>query len=315
VAVGINRATPVLPASLVTLTLLGVRDRALTLEQVQRILRPLLDYVEVRGLPTSGTSALRHPVRVAAVLDGLAKADVVSTYGGGDEPVYSITPGQHLVAAFYRNNAIHWFVNRAIVELTMIALAERGAGRVSDGWTQALALRDLLKYEFFFPDKDVFRAELRGELELIDPNWSTRGGSVGDVRELLAATGFLLAHRVLRSFVEAELVVAELLLRRGDQPLTNERQFLVDCAGIGQQMLLQGRVHSAEALSGELFAAALRLAGGRKLLNAEPGPQLRARRAEFAEELREVAGWIAQAAEIDRGTMVEPPDGGADLPD
>ena len=116
---------------------------------------------------------LRRPGRLAAALQGLDRAGVVSTYTGGDEPVYSITPGQHLVAAFYRNNAIHWFVNRAIVELAMIEVAERGSDRpVVEAWAEALRLRDLLKYEFFFPEKDAFQAELISELELIDPEWS-----------------------------------------------------------------------------------------------------------------------------------------------
>jgi glycerol-3-phosphate O-acyltransferase len=304
VAVGINRATPVLPQSLLTLALLGVRDQALTLDQVSRLLAPVLDYIEARSLPQSGTSQLRQPWQLAAALHGLERAKVVTVYTGGDEPVYSITPGQHLVAAFYRNNSIHWFVNRAIVELAMIEVAEQAGDRpLATAWAEALELRDLLKHEFFFPEKEVFRGELLDELELIDPKWAERSGSVADVRALLAASGFLFAHRVLRSFVEAELVVAERLVVHPVNVPVDEKAFLADCAGSGQQMLLQGRVHSAEALSGELFGAALRLAEGRQLLAAGEGPEagsdLAARRAEFAAQLRHVAERIRLAAEID----------------
>ncbi len=303
VAVGINRATPVLAPSLLTLALLGVRDRALTLDQVRRILVPLLDYVDRRRIPESGTAVLRHPGRVSAVLEDLVRADVVTSYTGGDEPVYSITPGQHLVAAFYRNNSIHWFVNRAIVELAIIAAAEQGSQRpVMVAWAEALRLRDLLKYEFFFPDKQAFQTELIGELELIDPTWAEQAGSVENARALLASSGFLMAHRVLRSFLEAELVVAERLAGHGGHPLTDQKSFLAECAGTGQQMLLQGRVHSAEALSGELFASALRLAAGRDLLEAPVGTadgDLGRRRAEFAAQLRDVVHRVRQAAEID----------------
>lgn len=304
VAVGINRATPVLPQSLLALALLGVRDRALTLEQVGRLLAPVQDYVESRSLPQSGTAALRRPWQLAATLNALERDKVVTIYAGGDEAVYSITPGQHLVAAFYRNNSIHWFVNRAIVELAMIEVAEQGGDRpLATAWAEALRLRDLLKHEFFFPDKEIFRRELLDELELIDPKWTERSGSVADVRALLASSGFLLAHRVLRSFVEAELVVAErLVVHPVDRPI-DEKAFLADCAGSGQQMLLQGRVHSAEALSGELFGSALRLAEGRQLLAAAEGSQaaqdLAARREEFAGQLRHVADRIRLAAEID----------------
>jgi glycerol-3-phosphate O-acyltransferase len=308
VAVGINRVTPVLPASLLTLALLGVRDRALTLDQVREILVPVLDYIDTRRLPESGTTLLRHPGRLVAALQGLERAGVLTSYTGGDEPVYSIAPGEHLVAAFYRNNSIHWFVNRAIVELAMIAVAEQGSDRpVLDAWDEALRLRDLLKYEFFFPDKGAFQAELIAELELIDPAWSKRAGSIHEVRSLLASSGFLVAHRVLRSFVEAELVVAERLAEHGDHALTDEKAFLTDCAGVGQQMLLQGRVRSPEALSGELFGSALRLAGGRGLLEPDAGASsdhdLSFRRAAFAAQVGEVVARIQLAAETDAELM------------
>ncbi len=54
VAVGINRVTPVMATALVTLALLGVRDRALTLGQVRRVLEPVREYVLDRGLPRGG---------------------------------------------------------------------------------------------------------------------------------------------------------------------------------------------------------------------------------------------------------------------
>ncbi len=304
VAVEINRATPVLPQSLLAMALLGVRDRALTLQQVGQLLTPVLDYVEARSLPQSGTTGLRRPWQLAATLNSLAQDKVVTVYTDGDEPVYSITPGQHLVAAFYRNNSIHWFVNRAIVELAMIEVTEQAGDRpLATAWAETLRLRDLLKHEFFFPDKEIFRRELLDELELIDPKWAGRSGLVADARAMLSSSGFLFAHRVLRSFIEAELVVAErLVVHSVDRPV-DEKAFLADCAGHGQQMLLQGRVHSAEALSGELFGSALRLADGRQLLGAAESSQerldLAARREAFAVQLRHVADRIRLAAEID----------------
>uniref|UniRef100_UPI00195402BA hypothetical protein n=1 Tax=Escherichia coli TaxID=562 RepID=UPI00195402BA len=80
---------------------------------------------------------------VEEVLDTLVAGGVVGRHDGGSAPVFFIEPGQHSIAAYYRNSAIHWFVNRAIAEL----------GRGVEG---ALALRDLLKFEFFFSDKPVF---------------------------------------------------------------------------------------------------------------------------------------------------------------
>src|SRR6516162_4744185 len=65
VAVRINRVTPATATALVTLALLGVRDRALTLGQVRGVLEPLRAYLDERGLPHSGdglrtAAGLRH---------------------------------------------------------------------------------------------------------------------------------------------------------------------------------------------------------------------------------------------------------------
>jgi glycerol-3-phosphate O-acyltransferase len=286
VAVRINRVTPVLATALVTLALLGVRDRALTLGQVRQVLEPVLDYVEARKLPGSGLELLRRPAGVRGVLRALARENVVTEYSGGVEPVYAIERGQHLVAAFYRNSAIHHFVNRAIAELTLL----RPGG---PAWEEAERLRDLLKFEFFFPERETFRAELVDELRLIDPDWERRDGA-----ELLARSGFLIAHRVLRSFLDAQLVIAEQLAGRDPRAPIVEKEFLAECAGVGQQMLLQGRLHGPESLSRELFASALKLATNRDLV--DPGrEELRERRAAFAAQLRDTVGRVTEIDEID----------------
>jgi glycerol-3-phosphate O-acyltransferase len=78
---------------------------------------------------------------------------------------------------------------------------------------------------------------------------------------------------------------------------------LAECSGVGQQLLLQGRIHSAEALSRELFASALKLAEGRGLLGPATDPagagDLAAARARFAEEVSAVVRRIGVAADID----------------
>ena len=76
-----------------------------------------------------------------------------SRYAQGTEPVYGINPGQHSVAAFYRNSAIHWFVNRAITELAwFMDSARRPSDPLPQAWQRGFALRDLLKFDFFFSD-------------------------------------------------------------------------------------------------------------------------------------------------------------------
>jgi glycerol-3-phosphate O-acyltransferase len=286
VAVRINRVTPVTATALVTLALLGVRDRALTLGQVRGVLEPLRAYLAERGLPHSG-DVLRTEAGVRRVLDALAQQNVVTVYSGGEEPVYAIERGQHLVAAFYRNSAIHHFVDRAVAELVLLSAP-------ADRWDEAMRLRDQLKFEFFFPDKASYRADLRAELERLDPGWET----APDGRAVLEGSELLVANRVLRSFLDAQLVVAERLAVRPPRLPIVEKEFLDECGGIGQQMLLQGRLHGPESLSRELFSSAVRLAANLDLI--DPGrEELAASRRAFAARLREVVTRLIMIDEID----------------
>jgi glycerol-3-phosphate O-acyltransferase len=289
VAVGINSVTPVVATALVTLTLLGVRDRALTLGQVQRVLEPVREYVLARGqgdadVPSAET--LRTAGGLRRVLRALAASKVVTIYSGGEEPVYAIDRGQHLVAAFYRNSAIHHFVDRAIAEVVLLDEPERRR--------EALAgLRDLLKFEFFFPDRQAHEAQIGAELDRLGASWEAPDGPA-----VLAGADFLIAHRVLRSFLDAQLVVAERLAARDPRTPVVEKDFLDECAGMGQQMLLQGRLHGSESLSRELFTSALKLAANLDLV--DPGREELARgRQAFAARLRETVAKLVRIDEME----------------
>jgi glycerol-3-phosphate O-acyltransferase len=289
VAVRINRVTPVTATALVTLALLGVRDRALTLGQVRGVLEPLRAYLTDRRLPHSG-DLLRTDDGVRRVLGALAQQNVVTVYAGGEEPVYAIERGQHLVAAFYRNSAIHHFIDRAVAELVMLS-------EPADRLDEAMRLRDQLKFEFFFPDKASYRTELRAELDRLDPGWETEP----DGRGVLERSPLLVASRVLRSFIDAQLVVAERLAARPPERPVEEKEFLDECAGVGQQMLLQGRLHGPESLSRELFASAVKLAANLDLIDpGGPGrADLAGRRREFAAHLHDVVARLIIIDEID----------------
>jgi glycerol-3-phosphate O-acyltransferase len=302
VAVRINQVTPVTATALVTLALLGVRDRALTLGQVRGVIEPLRTYLALDGvggpgltehrLPHSGDT-LRSDAGVRRVLGALAQQNVVTVYTGGVEPVYAIERGQHLVAAFYRNSAVHHFVDRAVAELVMLS-------EPADRWDEAMRLRDQLKFEFFFPDKASYRTALSAELDRLDPAWAT----VPDGRAVLERTDLLVASRVLRSFIDAQLVVAERLAARPPEQLVADKEFLDECGGVGRQMLLQGRLHGPESLSRELFSGALKLAANLDLTDPG-GADLVQRRQEFAAHLHAVIARLITIDEIDAASRRE----------
>ncbi|MFG1796799.1 glycerol-3-phosphate 1-O-acyltransferase [Nocardia sp. NPDC049149] len=309
IAVGINAVTPITVNALVTLALLGVHERALTLGEVRTVLAPVLGYIEKRDLPRGELTALRDDQGLAVVLEQLSLAKVVTVYRGGLEPVYSIEAGAHLEAAFYRNSAVHWFVNRAILELSILAaLDSDGADQLSTGWDEAFRLRDLLKFEFFFPERAEFAEQMTAEMLLLDPEWHshTRENTLGsDIMAVLTESGFMMAHRVLRSFFDAQLVVAERLAARDPEVELDRKQFIAECVSVGKQMMLQQRLHSPESVSTELFTTALKLAGNYGLLepvsddSAKRRADLTERRVEFAERLRTIGARISQAAALD----------------
>ncbi|WP_067568407.1 glycerol-3-phosphate 1-O-acyltransferase [Nocardia acidivorans] len=310
VAVGINDVTPITVNALTTLVLLGVHERALTRAELGNAIAPVLDYIETRSLPRGELETLRDDHGLAVVLEQLAVAKVVTVYRGGLEPVYAIGAGAHLEAAFYRNSAVHWFANRAILELAVLTAVEAPEGdQLRVGWEAAYRLRDLLKFEFFFPERAEFTSQLTAEMLRVDPEWHRRtaAGTVGsEIIARLAESGFMMAHRVLRSFFDAQLVVAERLAARDPAVTIDKKTFIDECLQVGKQMLLQQRLHSPESVSSELFGSALKLADNHGLIEPGDDPEdLVARRTRFAAELRAIGGRISRAATLDPSNRLD----------
>jgi glycerol-3-phosphate O-acyltransferase len=294
VAVRINRVTPITPTSLVTLALLGVGGRALTLEETGVSLKNIVDYVHRRRLPTTTEiDDLDTPAGLRRALDALVGSGVVSRFAEGPEPVYAIGANQHLTAAYYRNTVIHFFVNGAIAELALLAAAEDGVrDRIAAFWDEAMRLRDLLKFEFFFADKDAFRDEIRDEIELHDHDWEASVAVSGvAIRALIRRFKPFSAHRILRPFLDAYRVVGDALERRDPSAPFDEAAFIASCIALGKQYDLQRRVRSEESVSKVLFGTALRLARNRGVVDGPAAASLdpaalAERRRAFAEEIR-----------------------------
>jgi glycerol-3-phosphate O-acyltransferase len=297
VCVRINRVTPITPTSLVTFALLSINDRALTLAQTHTVVRELAEAVQKRRLPTTTTVALQTPEDVLAPLNALVESGVVTRFAEGTEPVYLIGPEQQLTAAYYRNTIIHFLLNGALVELALLhvidklaptaATAAQPGGALELFWEEALRLRDLFKFDFFFADKDTYRGEIADEMALIDCEWkATLATGVDGARRLLDRALPYTAHGVLRPFVEAYRVAAEVLLLPDSEALVDENALVKRCLQLGKQFHLQRRIHSGEAISKVLFETAFKLARNRGLFEKT---DLRARREAFAREVADVA--------------------------
>ncbi|MFF0817551.1 glycerol-3-phosphate 1-O-acyltransferase [Rhodococcus sp. NPDC003318] len=290
----INEVTPITASSLVLLPFLGIEDRALTVYELEKIMTPLIEYILARDLPTAGDVDLTNPQVIRKALQTHLDSGALTRYADGDEPVYYLGSDQHLVAAFYRNNSIHFLVARAIAELVIQGAVDNPPDDlVTSGWEDAKRIRDVLKFEFFFPDKVTFEKQMRDELTLIRPGWENDLDDPDHAAKMLHAVRPFLAHRVLQPFLEAYEVVADQLTSTPVSKPFDEKAFVTECLGIARQRRLRQQIASSESISAELFGTALALARNRGLV--EPAPTsppaswedgVVERRARFAAEIR-----------------------------
>ncbi|MFV8315876.1 lysophospholipid acyltransferase [Mycobacterium sp. 23] len=301
----INRATPVTPTAVVSLALLGA-DRSLSISEVLSTVSPLARYINARNWAVAGAADLTNRSTIRWTLHQMVNSGVVSVYDAGTEAVWGIGAEQHLVAAFYRNTAIHILVDRAIAELALLAASESaessGDGFVSPAAVrdEALGLRELLKFEFLFSARAQFERELADEVKLIGPVEDTSKEVIAaDVRKLLESADLLLAHLVLRPFLDAYHIVADRLAALEDEAL-DEDAFLTECLEVGKQWELQRRIANAESRSMELFKTALRLARHRELVDGADQADIAKRRREFADEIATASRRVNVIAELAR---------------
>ncbi len=288
----IGEVMPITPASVVTLALLAADHEAVTAEHLQRDIRELAGYIAKRDLPVTEPIELDTPDKVDDVMGLLADNGLVSEFAEGPEAVYRIVQDQELEAAYYRNTIVHFFINGAMIEIALLKTADSG-GDESVFWDEVMALRDLLKFEFFFRDKARFMDEIEAELAMHSPDWKQRVAA-GEARALLDDITPLLAPASLRPFLEAYAVVADSLHAEGDAEI-DQKEFIPTALGLGRQLVLQNQHLHAESVSTALFKSALSLAENRELLS---GNDLEERRRVFQEEVADVLDRARRVSKI-----------------
>ncbi|MCU1639955.1 MAG: glycerol-3-phosphate O-acyltransferase [Nocardia sp.] len=286
----INRTTPVSATAAVCVAMLGA-DRGLTLDEVCATVAPLAGYLAARGWPVAGGADLTDRGTVEETLHALVDSGVLTCYDGGPIAVWVVCDNQHLVAAVYRNSAVHVLLVRAIAELSLLAIVRTPNGDNRTGWSEALALRELLKFDFFFAGRAEFAGELWDEIAIMAGDSEHRLTEIqkDDAETWLADSTPLVAHLVLRPFLDAYRIVAhELTCAPGGEGF-DEDQFLDSCLRLGKQWTLQHRIASEESVTQEMFGTALKLARHRGLLSNTAGDaEVTDRRRQLVAELDKV---------------------------
>jgi glycerol-3-phosphate O-acyltransferase len=330
VAWRINQGMPVTATAIITTILLAARGMALTFEEIRLALGDGLSYLSSRSVPqTASAQALTAAGPVRATLDALVAGGLVTLVGDGREPVWVIGPEHQLAATFYRNSAVHFLLDTALCELAVLRARDEPTDPGAAFWTEIAWLRDLLKFEFYFPEREEYRRQVQAEMERHDPSWEAQlqaGPPAADA--LLAAMRPLVSQVIVRPFVEAYRLVADVLasedVTAGVDTLADDAEVTKRALGLGHQYVAQSRLRSSESVSVLLFGTALQLARNRGLF--DPAPELAKKRAAFLAELRDLLRRIDQIEELalrryarDAGVAargrVRPPRGqGTDVP-
>jgi glycerol-3-phosphate O-acyltransferase len=289
VAVEANNVTPITFPSLVTMSLLGAAPRALTEEEVVDDLNGLLGWADSRGLRISPDFNRAYAEQMDGLLGIMIEEGIVTRYDEGPEVVWGIALEQHPVASYYRNTIIHFFVNKAIIELALLRASEHeGEGAAEIFWQEAEELRDLFKFEFFYAPTEQFRQQIRDELNRYHEGWEAvlEQGAAG-LAQMLDQLYPIVAHVTLLTYAEAYSVVASLVARMEHGETIDEDSCVSEALTYGRQRYLQRRISSESSIGKLLFRNAYRLLQSRQLVEGG-GPDVKERRLALSRQLREL---------------------------
>ena len=290
VAVEANRVTPLTVTSVICLILLSTAPRGVTAAELLAATAALSDWARARDVRLCRELESGDAAALTATIDTLVASGLLARYEAGRETIYSIDPARHAMASYYRNIIAHHFLDRAMIELALFQLRDADRGDATGAfWRHVDRLRDLFKFEFFYPPRDEHRAALEAELTRIDPAWPKRLAS-GDrgVAQLIRRCQPVVGHAILLPFAEAYSVVADLLVRARPGEAVDAKALVEAALEEGRRAYLLRRISSEAAIGKLLFENGLTMMrhmglveGGRA--NPASADTLAARRALLAE--------------------------------
>ena len=289
VAVEANHVTAITFPSLATMSLLGAAPKALTENEVVADLNALLRWANARDIRVSKDFNLTFGDQIQSLLGIMLDEGIVTRYDEGPEVVYGIGLNQHAVASYYRNTVVHFFVNKAIIELALLTASENeGPDALNIFWAEVDQLRDLFKFEFFYAPTEVFHQQIRDELSRYDQDWQTLlSQGTFAFSQLLNRMTPLVSHVTLLIFTEAYSIVAALAARMDYSETLIEKACVTDALKLGRQAYLQRRINSEASIGKLLFNNGFKMLQSRGLTDAGE-PPLAERRLKQSHQLRDL---------------------------
>ena len=118
------------------------------------------------------------------------------------------------------------FLTRAVAELALLAVSEQreSSESLSQFWSEVQELRDLFKFEFFYPDTQLFEQQIDVELCRDEPNWrALLSENPDNARLIMNRLSPKLGHVALTVFAEAYSIGTDILIRHsGGEPMEEE---------------------------------------------------------------------------------------------
>ncbi len=267
VAVEANRATPLTLTSLMCLSLLGTAPRAMTADELRAVINFFVEWAQERNIRFSDDLTKQNLEGIQRVVDTLVNSGLFMRYDQGSSTVYAIQPEKHPLASYYRNSIIHHFLDKAIIEMSLLKAREDKDKVAADVfWDETDRLRDLFKFEFFYPPKDEYRENLKAELTRACPDWKMKldqGGVM--LKSLTNRFQPLIGHAVFLPFVESYTVVLDILSRLEPGQVIDKKHCVEEALKEGRQAYLLRRITSEASIGKILFENGFKMAASQDL--------------------------------------------------
>jgi glycerol-3-phosphate O-acyltransferase len=141
------------------------------------------------------------------------------------------------------------------------AREEKASAATDVFWSETERLRDLFKFEFFYPSKEEYRQNLELELTRVNPMWHDTlelGGAA--LKSLTNEFQPLISHAVFLPFVEAYTIVLDVLSSLAVGQSINKKECVEMGLKEGRQAYLLKRISSEASIGKILFENGFKMA-------------------------------------------------------
>lgn len=288
VGVEVNRVSPITLTGLMCMSLLGAAPRAQTIEEMVTQMDILKAWAEHRDIRFTSDFEHGRTRQTLKLIKQMVDSRLINRYDEGPHTVYAMDADQHMMASYYRNTIVHHFVTKAITELALMAASEVHNDVLDVFWSEADRLKDLFKFEFFYEPKEEFHAEVKKELSYVETNWQSLMAQKNFAEKLLPRMTPLVSAGVLRPYIEAYRVVADVFARLQANQTLDEKSCIDASMKYARQAYLQRRINSKASIGQILFSNGFKLFDSHELVSLD-SPDVFERRKSMQKQLHNLS--------------------------